>query len=215
MDLMARVIRLTPAADDCDHIRLIVDNNPKVPSRIKAIIEGTGPSPAPCLIDMAKRLVAHGAEILAIPCNTAHYYRGEVAKAVSVPLLDMIGISVERILGDNPGIRKVGILASPAVIMTGLYNDRFKEKAVELIAPEDGPQTEVFESICSVKAGDKDGEVKQRPGRAAAALVDAGAEAILVACTELSILCDGMTCGVPVYDSAELLAEQIVRAARE
>jgi len=44
VDLMMRVIKATPAEDDIDHIRMFVDNNPKVPSRIKAIIEGTGES---------------------------------------------------------------------------------------------------------------------------------------------------------------------------
>ncbi|MCF8039781.1 MAG: aspartate racemase, partial [Desulfohalobiaceae bacterium] len=52
VDLMSRVLKATPAADDIDHIRLVVDNNPKVPSRIKALLENTGESPAPCLQDM-------------------------------------------------------------------------------------------------------------------------------------------------------------------
>ena len=58
IDLMNRVLRATPAADDRDHIRMVVDNNPKVPSRIEAIIEGTGESPVSCLREMAKKLAA-------------------------------------------------------------------------------------------------------------------------------------------------------------
>ncbi len=69
-DLMQRIIRLTPARDDIDHIRCIVDNNPKIPSRVRAIIQGDGESPAPCLSDMAKRLESWGADFLAIPCNS-------------------------------------------------------------------------------------------------------------------------------------------------
>jgi aspartate/glutamate racemase len=56
VDLMQRIIRLTPATDDMDHIRCIVDNNPKVPSRIKAIIEGDGQDPGPVMADMAGRI---------------------------------------------------------------------------------------------------------------------------------------------------------------
>ena len=56
IDLMNRVLRATPADDDRDHIRMVVDNNPKVPSRIEAIIEGTGESPVPCLREMARKL---------------------------------------------------------------------------------------------------------------------------------------------------------------
>ena len=56
VDLMRRVIEATPAADDVDHIRMLVDNNPKIPSRIAALIDGTGESPVPCLIEMAQGL---------------------------------------------------------------------------------------------------------------------------------------------------------------
>ena len=62
VDMMQRIIRLTPADDDRDHVRVIVDNNPKVPSRIKAIIEQDGSDPGPCLADMAQRLEAWGAD---------------------------------------------------------------------------------------------------------------------------------------------------------
>src|ERR1700723_4357749 len=74
VDLMRRVIAATPARDDADHIHLLVDNNPKVPSRIAALIDGTGCDPAPALCEMAKGLEAQGADFLVIPCNTAHYY---------------------------------------------------------------------------------------------------------------------------------------------
>ncbi len=66
--------RASPAQDDADHIPLIVDQNPQVPSRISHLIEGTGDDPGPVLADMARRLVAGGAEALAMPCNTAHHY---------------------------------------------------------------------------------------------------------------------------------------------
>ena len=74
---MRRVIAATPARDDVDHIHLLVDNNPKVPSRIAALIEGTGSDPAPAIIEMAKRLEMT-ADVLAIACNTAHAYADRV-----------------------------------------------------------------------------------------------------------------------------------------
>ena len=85
VDLMQRIIDATPARDDIDHLRVLVDNNPKVPSRIAALLEGGGISPAPCMVDMARGLVTAGAQLLAIPCNTAHHYFEEVAGQVDVP----------------------------------------------------------------------------------------------------------------------------------
>src|SRR5262249_44772103 len=77
IDLMPRAMEATPATDDADHIHLLVDQNPKVPSRIDALINGTGPSPLDELVRMAKGLESAGATMLAIPCNTAHGYAGD------------------------------------------------------------------------------------------------------------------------------------------
>ena len=71
--LMQKVLAAVPAQDDAGHIPLIVDQNPQVPSRIRRLIEGVGEDPGPVLADMARRLVAGGAEALAMPCNTAHH----------------------------------------------------------------------------------------------------------------------------------------------
>ncbi|MFW6037888.1 MAG: aspartate/glutamate racemase family protein, partial [Desulfonatronovibrio sp.] len=95
VDLMNRVIKATPAKDDEDHIRMVVDNNPKVPSRIKALIQGDGSSPGPCLREMARKLESWGVDFLAMPCNTAHFYHQEIQEAVSIPVLDMISLAVE------------------------------------------------------------------------------------------------------------------------
>src|SRR5512139_4144666 len=110
VDLMARVIKATPALDDVDHIRMIVDNNPKVPSRIKAIIEGDGENPIPCLQDMARRLVAWGVDFLAMPCNTAHYYHRDIQESVAIPVLDMVDLAVRDVIIQTPGLKTVGLL---------------------------------------------------------------------------------------------------------
>ena len=68
--IMQKLIACVSAEDDSDHIPLIVDQNPQVPSRIAHLIEGMGADPGPVLAGMARRLVAAGAEALAMPCNT-------------------------------------------------------------------------------------------------------------------------------------------------
>ena len=102
VDLMQRIIRLTPARDDIDHIRCIVDNNPKVPSRIKAIIEKTGEDPGPCMADMGRRLENAGADFLVIACNTAHYYYDAVQKAVSIPVINLIELVSNYVKNEFP-----------------------------------------------------------------------------------------------------------------
>src|SRR5574343_298434 len=113
--LMQKVLAAVQADDDADHIPLIVDQNPQVPSRIRHLIEGQGQDPGPVLADMARRLVAGGAQALAMPCNTAHHYAPMVRAATDVPFLDMVQASVDHAAALRPDAGKVGILASPAV----------------------------------------------------------------------------------------------------
>src|SRR5579863_8958181 len=87
VDFMHRLIAATPARDDADHLHILVDNNPKIPSRIAALIDGTGEDPTPVLRAMARGLEAQGADFLVIPCNTAHHYLPAIAESVRIPLL--------------------------------------------------------------------------------------------------------------------------------
>jgi len=213
VDLMRRVIRATPAEDDADHIHMIVDNNPRVPSRIRALIEGDGESPAPCLREMARRLETHGAHFLAIPCNTAHAYFDEIAAAVSIPVLHMIRLTAEAVTADCPGLRFVGVLASSAVIVTGLYEKAFQRAGVEVLYPRGSLQDRIMQAIRQIKAGRLGRAGEETLLEAARDLDGQGAEAIVVACTELSLAAGFLDGRGRVYDAAQVLAEAIVRAA--
>lgn len=215
VDLMARIIRATPALDDCDHVRLIVDSNPQVPSRIRALIEGTGESPLPCLVEMARKLEAWGADFLAMPCNTAHHYHAAIQAAVSVPLLNMVQLTVQRVLEDRPEIKRVGLLASPAVKRIGLFEDRFSTAGVTLLYPGNDLQDALLECIRQIKAGTHGTAAVRTMERAARHLVTRGAGVLVVACTELSIVAEGLSAIAEWYDSAQVLAESIVRVARQ
>jgi len=215
VDLMRRVIRATPAADDCDHIHLVVDNNPQVPSRIKALIEKKGQSPLPCLQDMAHKLENRGVDFLAMPCNTAHYYHAQIQNIVGLPLLDMIGISVAATLKDSPQIGTAGILASSAVLDLGLYDQEFASHNVAVVHPEKEPQQRLMQAIRTVKT-DNYGSLEHKSLKEAAdSLMTQGAEILLIACTELSILAGELTSSVRCYDTAQLLAEAIVQKATQ
>ena len=120
--LMQKVVDGIAAADDADHVPLLVDQNPQVPSRIRHLIEGTGEDPGPVLVGMARRLVAGGAMALAMPCNTAHHYAPAIRSAVRVPFLDMVELSVNRAARMTGSGGQVGILASPAVRRIGLFD---------------------------------------------------------------------------------------------
>jgi len=213
VDLMQRIIRLTPATDDIDHIRCLVDNNPKVPSRIKAIIEGTGENPGPCLAQMAMGLESWGADFLVIACNTAHAYYDVIRDAVNIPVIHLIDLVVTHVQRTLPGIRRVGVLASIAVQMTGLYATRFQSAGIEVVYPEPVYQEELFQLIRRIKTGDTGEAVGSRYLSICSHIKSLGAETAVVACTELSIL-EPVNPPLGLIDAAELLAGEIVAVVR-
>jgi len=212
VDLMQRIIRLTPALDDIDHIRCIVDNNPKVPSRIKAIIEGEGEDPGPCMADMGKRLETFGADFLVIACNTAHYYFDAVQGAVNIPVINMIDLVSHHVKANFPEQDRIGILASPAVAMTELYTKRLKKLGIKDIWPDPDYQDSLFTVIKEVKKGNTSSTVRDTYGKVCAHLAKKGIKTAIIACTELSALDSSLP--INTIDAAQVLAVEIVQIAK-
>ena len=206
--LMARILALTPARDDADHIPLIVDSNTQVPSRIAHLIEGTGEDPTPVLIGMARKLQAAGAEALAMPCNTAHGYYAPVAAAVPIPFFDMVGLTAAQVAG-TAAEGPVGLLASPAVEKTGIFAEALARHGREVIYPHD--RQAMLDAIRAIKAG-REAEALPVLQAAAAELAGRGATAAILGCSEFSIL--GPKFGpqpVALVDSVDVLAGACVR----
>src|SRR6056297_3976908 len=134
--LMQKVMAAVPARDDADHVPLLVHQNPQVPSRIKALIEGTGEDPAPTLARMARDLAAGGAQALAMPCNTAHHYAPAVRAATDLPFLDMLDLTAAHLAAR--GARRVGMLASPATRRAGVFDAPLAAAGLEAVHPGDG-----------------------------------------------------------------------------
>jgi len=202
---MQRVIERTDVADDQDHVPLLVDSNPQVPSRVKALVEGTGADPAPVLVAMARGLEAAGAEALAMPCNTAHHFAPAISAAVGIPFLDMVALSAEHMAG--LGARRVGILASPAVRLTGIFERPFSDLGIVPLYA--GGDDLLLEAIRAVKVRQYE-PARRTLAAAAAELERAGADALLVACSEFSIITEAARNVLPLADTIDVLAEEVV-----
>ncbi len=152
IDLMRRIVAHTRAQDDADHVHCLVDNNPQVPSRIKVLLEGGTVSPGPCMAAMGRGLEAQGADFLCIACNTAHNWRDEVARAVNIPVLDMIALAAAEAARRAPKAR-AGILASPAVRLTGLYEAPCRGQGLEPVFADEAEEARLLGVIRAIKAG--------------------------------------------------------------
>lgn len=209
--LQQRLLQTVDAQDDADHLPLLIDMNPLVPSRIAHLIEGRGPDPGPVLSEMALRLTAAGATALAMPCNTAHHYAPVVQTASAVPLLNMVALSVEQAARQLPQGGRVGILASPAVKITGVFDAPLQQAGLSPLWPENTDQ--MLDAIKLIK---RQGPVPQAETvliQAGAELVAAGADLLFVACSEFSLLSDRLSVtgsgSVPVIDTVDVLAAAI------
>ena len=209
VDLMRRLVERTPAMDDADHLHVIVESNPKIPSRIAHLIEGTGEDPTPELARIARNLEQAGATLLAMPCNTAHFYAPAIQAAVKIPLLNMVELTATRLAEDLPATT-VGLLSSTAVHRTGVYHQALAAHGLSLQLPAD--QDDVMDVIRRVKRGET-GEQVRACFRATALLLRERCDVLLVACTELSVIADALLDARTIVDSQEVLVDAILDAA--
>ena len=202
--LMSRIIAATPARDDADHVPMIVDNNPQVPSRIKALIESGGEDPGPVIAGMAQKLEAFGAEALAMPCNTAHHYADEIRNAVAIPFIDMVRLTVDAISSETRPGAKIGMLASPALRITGVFTDAFAGTGrIPLHLADDSA---LLELIRHIKTHGADDNARAQMTVASRALICEGADMLLIACSELSLVSSAVDPAAHSIDTIDLLA---------
>ncbi len=211
-DLFMRIIRATPVKRDQDHFRVIIDSNSKIADRTPAIL-GTGPSPLPMLIETGKNLERVGADFLLLPCNTAHYFHAGVQAELGIPILHMIRLSAEHIKKKYPEVKRVGLQASDGTITSKLYNEIYGEYGIHVIIPGDESQMDIMDAIYrDIKTGDLETGGKLLH-RVAVELIDAGSDAVICGCTEVSLVLHDGDVSVPVVDPLQVLAEEAVKLA--
>jgi len=215
VDFFRRLVATTEASRDQDHLHILIDNQPAVPDRT-AYLMGIGADPTPVLIEMARRLERAGAELLVIACNTANAFVEPVAESISVPVVRWAEEVALWVRQYQPDTRRVAVLGSTGTILSGLYQDSFRQCDVELVVPAPSHQQELMEAIyVGVKAGTADvGRWASRVRQISTSLAEARPDAILFACTELSWLAahdpSAALADVPYLDAAQLVAERVV-----
>ena len=213
VDFMAKVIAATPADKDQDHVRMLVDHNPKVPNRQAALLAG-GEDPGLALALMAQRLQEAGADFLVVPCNTAYVFADAITTATTVPLISIIDVTVEAIAVQCPGIAKVGILATDGCLRAGVYQEALQARGYAPVVPTDKEVGELMRLVNGIKGGVQEDATAAGLQQLAEALQDRGAEAIIAGCTEIPLALDATMLSVPLFSSTDLLAERTARLAR-
>ena len=209
-DLFEKIVGHTKAACDQEHLHVVIDSNTNIPDRTAALLHG-GADPLPELVKSAGRLEKMGADVLIMPCNTAHNYYDGIAAAVSVPVLHMVRLTAQALV--ERGVKKAGLLATDGTVRTGIYQKSFAGSGVELLTPDEAGQRAVMEMIYQgVKAGDM--AFDAQPARQAMErLLAAGAEGLILGCTELPLAVKLYGIALPAVDPTLELALEAIRFA--
>ena len=209
-DLFKKIVVNTKASIDQDHIRVLIDNNTNIPDRTAYILQ-KNTNPVPQLVKSAVTLWVMGAEILVMPCNTAHYFYSQVQSAVDIPVLNMIEITCNALL--KKGVKKAGLLATEGTIKSKIYQNVFENSGIELLKPNKKEQADVMDVIYNgVKAGNKDYDVTNMK-KVIDKLLDRGAETLILGCTELPVAMELYNLRYPSCDPTLELARGAIVAA--
>lgn len=207
-DLFTKIIESTAAKTDQEHLHVLIDNNTDIPDRTACILDGSDAPLAP-MVESAKRLVAQGADLLIIPCNTAHYFHSGVQAAVDVPVLNMPEISAQYCA--QKGYSCVGLLSTSGTVRARIYEPYFERLGVRLLHPtEVGIGNLMYLIYDEIKAGRTPHPERLYPE--IMALEQQGAEAFLLACTELPLVFQSGG-RVPFIDPTLLLARAAIMEA--
>ena len=215
--VMENVKGLMSAKSDADHLHIILDSNPKMPSRQDAILNG-GESPVPAMVATAQNLVKAGADVIIIGANTAHFFFDEVSSRIDVPFLHIIEEAVKETVRVVPNAKTIGVMATTAAMKAHVYEktlEKFQMKLVNIPADmQDRMQRAIFDHDYGFKYNGRTEKSIYEACQVANYLIDNGAEALIMGCTEIPLILENTQFSVPLIDPNEVIAEVAVKYAK-
>lgn len=202
VDFYDKLVANTPADTDQEHLRVVIWADPGVPSRQDAIL-ADGPDPTPWLRDGIRHLVAAGAELIVMPCNTAHAFVDGLIPD-SVQFLSIVQVTVDAVAARQPG--PVGLLATDAALAVDLFQSSLHALGRQVLIPPPAGQAQLTSLIAQVKAGIADDRTKEQLREIIDELDARGATVTIAGCTEVSAL---------LGDDPHDLPHDVVDPARE
>jgi aspartate racemase len=208
-------IRKTKAEKDQDHPKIIIYSNPETPPRTDAIFEA-GEDPVPYLIEGISALKKAGADMIVMPCVTAHYFIPKVKNELEFKFISLINEAVKWTEKNIPNVQKVGLISSAGTIKSEIFHQAFNKKGIKLTTPDKSEQKKVMEALfgCKgVKAGYKTGTSRNCILRTASSLINRGAEAIIAGCTEIPLVLKKDDIKVPYIEPMQIAVTAALKQA--
>ena len=202
---MELVIKMTKAECDQDHLEMIIYNCPTIPDRTKYILGQSEESPLPRMLEVGQALQQQGADVIAIPCMTAHYFRDALKENIGVRVIHGIRETAQCL--KDAGVTTAGIMATDGTIQSEIFQKEIEALGLVAVIPDAEHQAKVMKMIYEeIKAGkmpskDEFMKVKQH-------LIEGkGAQAVILGCTELSLIKRDYPLQAGFLDVMEVLAK--------
>ena len=209
-DLLRKIVLLTKAEKDGDHIRIYIDDNPNIPDRTAAILSG-GESPLPQMRASLNKLSFCGADCIILPCNTAHYFLPQLQSETDIPFISMLDATARACAARYPG-KCAAVLATKGTLATGLYANALSVQSVEYLIPNEAEQDVLMHVIYDVIKASKPFTPEKTAWKA---LLDGlrarGADYFILGCTELPIAAAEAGTDDAFIDPTEELAKAAIR----
>lgn len=202
------VTQMSQAETDQEHIETIIYSKPTIPDRTKYILNRNEKNPVEDIIEVGNVLKASGAEVIAIPCITAHFFHNEIENALELPIIHAIEETAFYLKSRN--ITKIGIMATDGTIQSELFQKTFQDSGLQSVLPDEENQKKVMSIIYdNVKAGktvdmDNFKEISTY-------LFEQGAQVIVLGCTELSVVKRDYKLPAGYLDVLDVLAQSAVK----
>lgn len=208
----ARVIARTVASTDQEHIDMVILSHATMPDRTKAILTGHKQEFLAAIEKDERDLEKLGVENIAIPCNTSHYFLKDIQAVTKVPVIDMVGESVRYVKEGYPDVKKIGIMGTDGTIQAGTYSRACDKYQIAACAPREDAQrlvmSLIYDDIKSGRPGDR-----AKFDQAYEDLKEQGCDAVILACTEISVFKEYYPVPADCIDAMDVLVrESIIRS---
>ncbi|NMA86498.1 MAG: aspartate/glutamate racemase family protein [Tissierellia bacterium] len=213
LDLFGKIINLTDAEKDQEHLHIVIDNNSQIPDRTRGIM-GVGEDPKIEMIRSAIKLEYMGADYIAIACNTAHYYYEDIVKFTKVKVIHMIEELAIYLKKNHPHNKKYLLLATEGTYKSQIYNNIFGKYDLCILEPNEQDKKNIMDWAYSVKSSEINTNKEEFE-----ALVHKYTEnynvPVILGCTELPLLVEKLNINNGIYiDPTWVLAKHCVELAK-
>jgi aspartate racemase len=197
------IIKMTDAGRDQEHIEMMIFSKPTIPDRTDYILGKSAENPVYPMVEIGRMLVGIGADYIAIPCITAHYFHNILSEGIKVPVIHAIKETAHYL--KTFGVRRAGIMATQGTVQSGIFQKELEKCGISDVIPSEENQQLVSELIYqNIKANEPVNFAKFE--QVSRQLRQDGAEVLILGCTELSLIKRDFDIGPGYLDAMEVLA---------